>query len=499
MSVNSIFKTTAALTWLLLAGHSATGANIILEAENGNRQSATEVLRQVNGTYATNWLAWGYDNLGRLTNEASSSTLTALNYTNKYVYDLAGNRLWKTNILGAVTTITGCSYNANDQLLVESTGSTSFTNLYDANGSVTNRSSASEQNAYAYNLEGRLAKAVINQTQTNKYFYNQSGIRTRMELSGAVSQTNIFLNDAQNLTGFSQVLEELTAVGVTPTATYTLGSQILSQEKSGAVLHLMPDGHGSTRSLTDGSGAVVNAITYDGYGNLIASNTTPQTVYLYTGERFDSDLRQYYLRNRYYNPTVGRFGAQDQMDGSPSDPLSLHKYAYCHNDPVNGRDPSGNEDLISLSAAMSITTTLQKEYYKTLAKQGYVAAKRVTGIGAGSGSLWEIASQNNWKTAETATIIVHGVAGHNSGWSASAETPFQQDLQEEPDKTPNNVGNSPALHHDFYEFDWGGFSIANGPPFLIPMKRVHEMALVQLQMAEVLVSMNGYASTLLSG
>lgn len=170
--MNSIFKATAALTWLLLAGHSATGANIILEAENGNRQSATEVLRQVNGTYATNWLAWGYDNLGRLTNEASSSTLTALNYTNKYVYDLAGNRLWKTNILGAVTTITGCSYNANDQLLVESTGSTSFTNLYDANGSVTNRSSASEQNAYAYNLEGRLAKAVINQTQTNKYFYN---------------------------------------------------------------------------------------------------------------------------------------------------------------------------------------------------------------------------------------------------------------------------------------------------------------------------------------
>ena len=73
MSVNSIFKTTAALTWLLLAGHSATGANIILEAENGNRQSATEVLRQVNGTYAMNWLAWGYDNLGRLTNEASSS------------------------------------------------------------------------------------------------------------------------------------------------------------------------------------------------------------------------------------------------------------------------------------------------------------------------------------------------------------------------------------------------------------------------------------------
>jgi len=83
----------------------------------------------------------------------------------------------------------------------------------------------------SYNLEGRLATATINQQQTNKYFYNQSGIRTRMEMSGSVNATNIFLNDPQNLTGFSQVLEELPRAGAAPTATYTLGSQIISQEK----------------------------------------------------------------------------------------------------------------------------------------------------------------------------------------------------------------------------------------------------------------------------
>jgi hypothetical protein len=100
-----------------------------------------------------------------------------LNSTNKYVYDFAGNRLWKTNIAEAVTTITSYSYNANDQLLVESTGSVSLTNRYDANGSVTNRSSALEANVYSYNLEGRLASAMISQQQTNRYYYNQSGIR----------------------------------------------------------------------------------------------------------------------------------------------------------------------------------------------------------------------------------------------------------------------------------------------------------------------------------
>jgi RHS repeat-associated protein len=461
---------------------------------NGWRQAATEILRQVNGTYVTNQLAWGYDNLGRLTNEASSSTLAALNFTNKYVYDLAGNRLWKTNIVGAVITVTSCSYNANDQLLIESTGSTSFTNRYDANGSVTNRSSASEVNVYSYNLEGRLATATINQQQTNKYYYNQSGIRTRMEMSGSVSATNIFLNDPQNLTGFSQVLEELPVVGAAPTATYTLGSQLLSQEKSGTILHLMADGHGSTRLLTGANGAVSNAFAYDGYGSLVASNAAPQTAYLYSGERFDFDLRQYYLRARYYNPTVGRFGIMDQFDGTPNDPLNLHKYAYCQNNPVNGRDPSGNETLVSLTMSLAIGVSLQLLNNAPTLYQGYIASKKVTEIGAATESLWEIAGNNASPGVDTATIIVHGVSGHAYGWSQDlATTPFQQDLQLAAGRTPRPVGkDSLPLNHDFYEFDWGGFSIDDNW-FLIPIKSVHQMALVHLQMAEMLVSMNGYA------
>jgi RHS repeat-associated protein len=462
---------------------------------NSWRLAATEVLRQVNGTYVTNQLAWGYDNLGRLTNEASSSTLAALNYTNKYVYDLAGNRLWKTNVVGAVTTITSYSYNANDQLLVESTGSIIFTNRYDANGSLTNRSSASEVNVYSYNLEGRLATAAINQQQTNKYYYNQSGIRTRMDIFGSVSSTNIFLNDPQNLTGFSQVLEELPRVGAAPTATYTLGSQIISQEKSGTTLHLMADGHGSTRLLTDSSGAVQNAFTYDGYGSLIASNAAPQTAYLYSGERFDSDLRQYYLRARYYNPAVGRFGAMDQVDGTPNDPLSLHKYAYTQNNPVNMRDPSGNESLMSLTISMSIGVSMQLLYNSPTLYHGYIAAKQVTELGASRESILDAASRNASPDVTTATIIVHGVAGHPNGWSQDlATTPFQQNLSNPVGKTPKKGVENDPLNHDFYEFDWGGFSIVNAPPFLIPIKSVHEMALVHLQMAEFLVWMNGYGN-----
>ena len=148
----------------------------------------------------------------------------------------------------------------------------------------------------------------------------------------------------------------------------------MAQEKSGTVSFLMPDGHGSTRLLTDSTGTISDRYSYDAYGNALDFTITtlnpPTTRLLYSGEQFDPDLQQYYLRARYYNPSVGRFGMQDQMDGTPQDPLSLHKYAYCQNNPVNGRDPSGNDDLGSLSFAMSVGSAFDNLYNATLLKIG---------------------------------------------------------------------------------------------------------------------------------
>ncbi|MEW6737276.1 MAG: RHS repeat-associated core domain-containing protein, partial [Acidobacteriota bacterium] len=56
---------------------------------------------------------------------------------------------------------------------------------------------------------------------------------------------------------------------------------------------------------------------------------------------YDPDLGLYYLRNRYYNPVTGRFMTQDSFEGFNTQPLSLHKYTYAHNDPVNKKDPTG--------------------------------------------------------------------------------------------------------------------------------------------------------------
>jgi RHS repeat-associated protein len=74
------------------------------------------------------------------------------------------------------------------------------------------------------------------------------------------------------------------------------------------------------------------------------------TSLLYAGEYYDSDLSQYYLRARYYNPWSGTFNRTDPFAGSRQDPQSLHKYTYAHNNPVNMIDPSGKIGLTALTA-----------------------------------------------------------------------------------------------------------------------------------------------------
>ena len=51
-------------------------------------------------------------------------------------------------------------------------------------------------------------------------------------------------------------------------------------------------------------------------------------------------------RARYLNPNTGRFWTMDSYDGSSEDPLSLHKYLYCQDNPVMGSDPTGHASIL---------------------------------------------------------------------------------------------------------------------------------------------------------
>jgi RHS repeat-associated protein len=73
---------------------------------------------------------------------------------------------------------------------------------------------------------------------------------------------------------------------------------------------------------------------------------------LYAGEQFDTDTQQYYLRARYYDQNTGRFNRMDPFTGNNQDPQSLHKYLYCHANPINATDPTGKLGDFSLVGMM---------------------------------------------------------------------------------------------------------------------------------------------------
>jgi hypothetical protein len=52
------------------------------------------------------------------------------------------------------------------------------------------------------------------------------------------------------------------------------------------------------------------------------------------------------------NPSIGRFHSMDSYEGSPYDPISLHKYLYANANPENMVDPSGNFSLMELKATL---------------------------------------------------------------------------------------------------------------------------------------------------
>ena len=106
------------------------------------------------------------------------------------------------------------------------------------------------------------------------------------------STTTKYLVDTLNPTGYSQVLDELVNGAVTKTYTYGL-QRISENQLSGSTwtpTFYGYDGHGNVRFTTSTAGAVGNTYQFDAFGAPIASTGTIANTYLYSGERFDSNL-----------------------------------------------------------------------------------------------------------------------------------------------------------------------------------------------------------------
>ena len=328
---------------------------------------------------------YGYDALYRLTSEAIAGDSHGNNGTITYTLDKVGNRLSRTSNVSALSSQTGLTYNARDEL---------STDTYDANGNTMQgllAPSLQAPGSFAdtYDFENRLIVRTKSDGTSINISYDADGNRTQknlLDLNNSPVSATTYLVDTNNLTGYAQVAEERKSVptGVT-LKVYTYGNQLLSctttlNNQPAAVSYFGFDGHGNVRELTDSTGAVTDRYDYDAFGNLVYVATIDATTgkltaqspgswflnpdssrnhYLYCGEQFDADLGLYYNRARYLNTDSGRFWSMDTYPGRRDDPASLHKYLYAYSSPVAYKDPTGRDPTIfSEAIAAAVDATL---------------------------------------------------------------------------------------------------------------------------------------------
>ena len=114
-----------------------------------------------------------------------------------------------------------------------------------------------------------------------------------------------------------------------------------------------------------GSGGTVCAeYSYDAWGNILsitglyAGTLGAVNPIRYRGYYYDTETGLYYVSSRYYDPEIGRFINADGYVSTGQDILGYNMFAYCGNNPINRKDPTGQFGITALivTAVVAVCT-----------------------------------------------------------------------------------------------------------------------------------------------
>ena len=358
-------------------------------------------------------MEYEYDDLYRLTRE-SISVDGVEQRSLSYTYDLVGNRLTRGDsaAAGFLTSI-AYTYDPNDRVEREYStypGALDVDYDHDDNGNLTARSETgqfgSSSASYTWDIAGRLVAADTDGDQLDDLAFrsNDDGIRVARTDDG--QQTEYLVDPLQ---AYDQVLEEYDGATGDLVASYVHGLDLIAQDRDGVRSYYHADGLGSTRTLSDATGAVTDTYVYEAYGRLIDRDGTTANPYRFAGEWHDDGLGWYDNRARYLDVDMARFTSRDPYEGELLRPLTFHDYAYAHNDPANNTDPTGMFSIAGVTISVNVGSTIEGMY--TGAVVGAVFGGSVSGIDAYLGG-------EDWQSAAIYGALWGGALGAVGGSGA---------------------------------------------------------------------------------
>lgn len=261
-------------------------------------------------------LGYGYTDLAELALENGST----------YTHDRAGNLV---EMAGARPLV----YDNAGQLLegpvTPGSPTTTAEFDYDQRGSRIEASPlGGPATTYDYDQAERLTSYTPAGGATTSYAYDGSGLRVSKTTSARTTRFTWDRSGGLPLLLGDDANHYIHGPGGLPIAHITSG---------GTVRYYHQDTLGSTRALSDESGAAVGTFTYTPHGTIAGSTGTETTPLGYAGQQTDHESGLQYLRARYYDPATGQFLTRDPLTEQTGQP-----YAYADGDPVNNIDPSGN-------------------------------------------------------------------------------------------------------------------------------------------------------------
>ncbi|HZM76517.1 MAG TPA: RHS repeat-associated core domain-containing protein [Candidatus Limnocylindrales bacterium] len=323
----------SSMTWSpagQLTGLSYTNGTSTSFSYDANREWLTAATVIGPGGAARYAATYGYNQVGLVTTMTQGTPTAA---TTTYTYDDlnrlltvsgAQSQTFTYNAIGDITSNSAIGpYTYSDPAHKHAvTAAGPATYAYDGNGNML----TGDGRTLTWDGSNRLAS--ITRAGVTTTFAYDAGERRLKKASGA--STTRYL---------SKHLEEINGALV---KYYFAGPILVARSSGGVKVWYHADRLGSTRLMTDASGAEVRDYDYKPFGDLQSTSGPAANERDFTGHIRDTESGLLYMTARYHDPKLGRFISPDTVIPKLDNPQDINRYSYVRNNPINNTDPTGH-------------------------------------------------------------------------------------------------------------------------------------------------------------